>query len=206
MFSVSFSIKKKDTMGLDTPNGEGRMCMSNELQVDGFLFGSLDDARLAQKEKKQVEYLKTHVDISSPQNMLKLYQKANRERIFRTPIGLNYMQELRNNILAAGMPEDKLEPIPLYVAFEQRLRAQTSPAKRKIKESQKDEQKKRLRISLMLNVLLAVAIIAMFFITLFSKNPNILNYERTLQNQYSAWEQELDEREQAIREKELNMK
>ena len=34
------------------------------------------------------------------------------------------------------------------------------------------------------------------------KNANILNYEKVLTNRYAGWEQELTEREAAIREKE----
>ena len=45
----------------------------------------------------------------------------------------------------------------------------------------------------------------MFVITIKSDNPNILNYETALQNRYSAWEQELNDREKAIKEKELEL-
>ena len=51
-------------------------------------------------------------------------------------------------------------------------------------------------------MLLVIAIIAMLVITLSSDQPNILNYETALQNRYSTWEQELTERERAVREKE----
>lgn len=45
----------------------------------------------------------------------------------------------------------------------------------------------------------------MFMITLKSDNPNILNYEKNLVNRYAAWEQELREREQVVREKEREL-
>ena len=48
-------------------------------------------------------------------------------------------------------------------------------------------------------------IIAMFIITLNSKNPNILNYEQTIQNKYATWEQELQAWESELRERERNM-
>jgi hypothetical protein len=49
--------------------------------------------------------------------------------------------------------------------------------------------------------------IAMFSIALNANQPNILNYEKVLTNNYASWEQELTEREQAVKEKErqLNM-
>ena len=54
-------------------------------------------------------------------------------------------------------------------------------------------------------VVMLVAIIAMFVITLNSDQPNILNYERNLQNKYASWEQELTRREQTVREKEREL-
>ena len=61
-------------------------------------------------------------------------------------------------------------------------------------------------MSVMLNVVLVIAVIAMFVITLTSDQPNVLNYERALTNRYASWEQELTEREQAVREKERELK
>ena len=50
-----------------------------------------------------------------------------------------------------------------------------------------------------------VLVIAMFVITLTADQPNILNYVRALLNKYATWEQELTEREAAVRERELEL-
>ena len=47
--------------------------------------------------------------------------------------------------------------------------------------------------------------IAMLIIAGVSDNPNILNYERVLQDRYAEWEMELNEREAKIREKERSL-
>lgn len=62
-----------------------------------------------------------------------------------------------------------------------------------------------LCLSVIMNIVMLVAIIAMFVITLNSDQPNILNYERNLQNKYASWEQELTRREQTVREKEREL-
>ena len=62
-------------------------------------------------------------------------------------------------------------------------------------------KKAGLCLSVIMNIVMIVAIIAMFVITLNSDQPNILNYERNLQNKYASWEQELTQREQTVREK-----
>lgn len=55
---------------------------------------------------------------------------------------------------------------------------------------------------MIVNILLVILVVAMFCITLNSNNPNILNYKRKILNEYASWEQDLTERENAIREKE----
>ena len=50
-----------------------------------------------------------------------------------------------------------------------------------------------------------VAVIAMFVVAFTSDNPNVLNYENSILNKYSAWEQELTERENVVREKERTL-
>ncbi len=55
-------------------------------------------------------------------------------------------------------------------------------------------------------VILGIGMIAMILISCNSTNPNILNYKRNLENQYSSWEQELREREDTVRQKELELR
>ena len=55
------------------------------------------------------------------------------------------------------------------------------------------------------NVFLALLVAGMFFVAMTGNNPNILNYQNAVLNKYAAWEQELTEREQAVREKEQEL-
>ena len=41
--------------------------------------------------------------------------------------------------------------------------------------------------------------------TLNGENANALNYRKAIQNQYASWEQELTEREKAVKEKEQEL-
>ena len=66
-------------------------------------------------------------------------------------------------------------------------------------------KKAGIRLSVIMNIVMIVAIIAMFVITLNSDQPNILNYERNLQDKYASWEQELTRREQTVREREREL-
>ena len=61
------------------------------------------------------------------------------------------------------------------------------------------------KISLIVNIILVIMVIAMFVITLKAENPNMINYRTAILNQYSEWEQELNEREATIKARELEL-
>ena len=65
-----------------------------------------------------------------------------------------------------------------------------------------------LFISAVLNIALLIGVIVMFWIATHTDHPNIINYETAITNRYAAWDQELNEREAAVREaeRELDLK
>lgn len=172
----------------------------SELRVEEFVFKNLDDAKLAESEKKKIYYLNTQLDDLDLENLMKLYERLNKEKIFVTPVGISYLQKIRKILLDHGVEESRIPAIWLHTRY--------SSAPKNIENRSKKSMlvsKKKIRLSLTLNILLILAVISMFIITLNSKNPNILNYEKVIQNKYSAWEQELTEREEKIRESERQL-
>lgn len=176
--------------------------------VGGFTFYTEKDAALATQEQKKIEYLEAKMDYNKPETVLAVYSKLIQERVFKTPIGFMYLKYLQQFLSKQqGIKQEEILPIALYVPFDPEIREQTNPAKKRIQPSTKKPKKSMaLPISIILNIGLSFAVIAMFYIALQSEQPNIFNYEQNLVNQYSTWEQELTEREQAIREKELELK
>jgi biopolymer transport protein ExbB/TolQ len=63
--------------------------------------------------------------------------------------------------------------------------------------------KLRAGIATGISIALAVCVIGMFAIQMTTGSVNILNYENEIINKYEKWEQELSEREAAVRELEL---
>lgn len=182
--------------------------MENNRIAEGFSFYTEKDAALAVQEQKKVEFLETKMDYNNPESVMKIYSRAIGERIFKTPIGIMYLRHLQMFLMEQeAINPDDVPAIPLYVTFDGEIREQTSPARKRVEPSVKKKKKSNaLPISIILNIALIGAVISMFYITLNSSQPNILNYEKNLVNQYSAWEQELTIREQAVREKELELK
>ena len=173
--------------------------------VEGYLFLSEEDAELARQEKKKIDYLEKHMDYNSAHNVLRVYKKAMTERVFKTPVGYDYLKKIQDYLISnPQIKEDEVPPIALFNNYGMKMRASYTPVHERIRPAEK-KNPQWPRISLITNVLLIAAIIAMFIITAKSDNPNILNYETKILNKYAAWEQELTERERAVREKEKEL-
>ena len=174
--------------------------------VSGFVFYSEKDARLAEQERQKIAYLDKRIDHEDAESVLAIYKKAIEERVFRTPVGVEYLRELQGELAEKEeLLGEEIPPIPLWTNFSD-TRDKTSPARIRIRPAaQEDNKKGVLRLSILMNIVMLIAIIAMFVITLNSDQPNILNYEKNLQNKYASWEQELTQREQTVREKEREL-
>ncbi len=180
-----------------------------EKTVAGYLFTTEKDVRLAEAERKKIEYLEMRIDYAKPETILRVYEKSIQERIFKTPVGLQYLKQQQDFLLAQeGVDPDSVMPIPLYASFDGELRDKPNPARNRLrgKAAGGEKQKSGFFASVVLNILLVLAVCAMFTIALNSENPNILNYERAVRDKYASWEQELTQREQTIREKERELR
>ncbi|MBR1855091.1 MAG: hypothetical protein IJ794_18460 [Lachnospiraceae bacterium] len=182
--------------------------------VEGYSFFTEKDAALAENEKRRVEYLEARLDYAHPDSILKIYNKAIGERIFKSPVGHFFLKNIQNYLLKQpSIAKEDIADIPMYVTFDGEFRDQAKPVAPRVaarttpKNQQKESKSNALTASVIINLVLAAAVIAMFAITLKSDQPNILNYEKAITNRYAAWDQELTEREKAVRikERELNI-
>jgi len=165
---------------------------------DGFTFLTKEEAALAEVESKRVAYIEERLDYTNPLKVLSIYNKAIDEHVFEGQVGLSYLRKIQEFLMHSnGIDANQIQAIP---AFDVAKQVKSEPAKKA-----KPEKSQQLIFSVIMNIALVAAIIAMFAITLTSDNPNILNYERTLQNKYATWEQELKSRESKVREKEREL-
>lgn len=170
--------------------------------VRGYCFGTVKDAEIARQEVKKIEYLEQHMDYEKPENMLLVYRKAIESRVFQTPVGWEYLRSLQSKLLEHEELKAQIPSVTLYTVFAHRVGDDIRVPAPRLPEKKRSDFKRRFFISVLLNLILAAAVGAMFAIALTSDQPNILNYERVLVNKYASWEQELSERENRIREKE----
>lgn len=185
--------------------------------VEGFSFSSEHEAEQAKKELEGIKYVKGKLDMEQPERVLALYNKMVDEKLFVTAVGISYLADLREYLLTIPFVNNE-EIHPIYVTHpvvDEVIKEQKQIQKEKVQEVKTAAKKaadaskdatvqRKLKMSFVLNIVLAICVILMFVISGTSGHPTILNYETVLINRYSAWEQELTEREAVIREWEQN--
>lgn len=175
--------------------------------INGFQFGSEKDAKQAKSEELKIKKLEDKMDYHNPQMVFMVYKKAIENRIFKTPVGYEYLKQLQKTLEQSPLIREEVPPIPVNQVYN--LRDSTAPAVEKVKGTQKPKKPKKekqefftKKTSICFNIVLILLVGVMFFISTTGSRPTILNYEKALQNRYAAWEQELEQKEIKLREKE----
>lgn len=185
------------------------MANENGWSVDGFQFLSEKDMKLAQDELKKVEQLTEKLDYQNYNMLLLVYNKSIDKKLFKTPIGYVFLKKLQCALKEKQKHQEELPDIPVNQIFT--VRDTAAPITQRVQASEKSRRKKQRKewisshTSILINIALMILIIIMFFISTTSSNPTIINYENVLQNKYAAWESELENREQLVREKEKKL-
>lgn len=196
----------------------------DKLDVQGFHFLTPQDAQKAGVDAGKIAYLSSHVGNTSPQALLAVYEKSIQNKIFATPVGWSFLHSLRERLLASGMTEAQLMPIPMTTSFTRPVNpppASAAPEPEPVKKEQRRERGKKaekqnipaLVMSAVLNLVLIGLVIAMFLVLKYGETVNMLNYKQQYTNEYAIMKQELQqeihdkkkellERERAVTERE----
>ncbi len=196
----------------------------NDRTIDGFYFETDELYEEAHKEKLAVAYLSKQVDLSDNKQALRLYQQAASQKLFSTVIGLTFLRDIEFRLKKdESIPKDQIMAVtvPLKERPPEKPSVSISSLQSEEGTSKKERQKKaaypfnekteagkyrrRFHGALAFVFILIATIGVMFFITLSSDLPTIVNYRTRLNNEYASWDEELKEREAALdlREKEL---
>ncbi|MCR5251380.1 MAG: hypothetical protein K6E50_12310 [Lachnospiraceae bacterium] len=176
-----------------------------------FSYRNVEEAEQAVTEAERISRLEKQLDYNKPTLVMALYRKALEDGVFHTAEGYAYLLSLRQYLEEhkEQLGEAELPGLPV----EKLLGGAEAEAKRRqLEEMLKNAEQKLRRVKQKLSSLrivllfLLAALIAMLVIAGMSDSPNILNYERVLQDRYASWEEELKEREEAVREEELQLK
>lgn len=232
-----------------------------KMVVDGFAFTDEKAAQKACQEEDGIRYVKDRLDMGNPRMVLEMYHKLLSEQVFETPVGLLYLKNLQDYLLAAPeLAKESIEAIPVFegqmpqtfaqdemihtadtqkipmpvMASQGSAQADVKPMTpqaaarqqetlewyaQKLEESRQQERLaqyrrrraeertkesgKRLRLSLLISLFFALVAVGVGLVTLTDNHPNILNYENKIIEKYQDWENDLQNREEAIKEREL---
>lgn len=174
------------------------------LEIDGFVFASMADAKIAENELKGIEYLKNKNNMDNPRAALVIYNKMVSEGLFHTPIGIGYLRDLQRALIENdSIDNNSIMHIPVEPLAEGISKKSVVDKIARVFSNSRKAYREKLKVSMTFNVILAIVIAAMFVISTTGNNVNIVNYEEKIIDKYAKWEEELTERENSLREQKM---
>lgn len=174
--------------------------------ISGYEFSTKEDYEKAKKEAESVLYIKAHTDMANAQQVLKVYNKASDMKMFQTVIGYEFMHQLYAILVKKKVMEPEyLKTIPIQKQVRERELPEDVEEANRLSEQYRvlyedsKEKRKRQRIVIVFLFLLIGLMVAMVYL-----NYNTYD-ENEVIDRYSTWETELEEREEAVREKEKQL-
>lgn len=171
--------------------------------INGFIFGSKADIELADQELNAIKYIDKKLENKSIETVKSVYNASIEKHMFRTPVGYSYLHDLQKRMLKGGIGKEDIQGIPLFQVFE-KASDEKPPRVVKVKKP-KDKYRRQNAILTLVNIGLVILIIIMFAISMSGSSPTVLNYKHALENEYATWEQELTERENALKQREREL-
>lgn len=176
--------------------------------IMGYEFDDKASADAAKNELEMISKIKSQGNMNNHKIALSVYNKLLEDNLFKTPIGLEYMRSLQKELLTVKTI-DKSEIKAIKIKYE--TNSEQKPD-RKITEYSKNTDKNKKAAqkykdkfikSLIVNIVLASIIAAMFLIVKYSHRFDEQAHRERIENEYISWEKDLKERESYIQQWEL---
>ena len=175
--------------------------MGDKYTFQGHTFDDEKQLIAAKKEAEAIEYLRSKTDFDNANNLRKLYDRILDRNMMETVIGIAFLKEIREKLIDSGMfTENQLRPVPLLPEVKKfKKRKEIQKRSREMTLLERSEQKNtRLKI---VCFFLVVLVIGMFIITLTgTRSPWALSYEEQILNKYASWAEEIQAKEEYLRE------
>ncbi|SDB10840.1 hypothetical protein [Eubacterium oxidoreducens] len=185
---------------MDGKNGSN----GQKLLVNRYEFETQQEYERAKKEQAAAKFIRQKLEFAAPEKVLQIYNKVIDEKMFETPVGLEFLRELQTHLVNdPSVPSERIHNIPVKTKVaEQGESGLEKTLEEKSKKEPPEVRKwhRRFGVVLLLVFILIAMVIAMFAILGTSDSVTILNYKEQIINQYEEWETQLDEREKAIQE------
>ncbi len=177
--------------------------------VGKYTFEDEEIAGRASKEEELIVAMREKYDLNDIKMVYAIYKKGIEEEAFTTQIGYDFMSELRDKLVKSGIvSEDKLGTIFVtgvtkvpQVTLNNVIGEDPAAKFKKLYDGQKLLNKK-LKIAIIILAVIMIAFVIIDIKTEYSVFTFFTNYkanmEEELVNKYEKWEDELEQRENAL--------
>lgn len=180
--------------------------------VDGYIFQSPGEAKRAIKELEYIDKLKQTINIEDLDEAKRMYVKLTGKGYFVTPVGIHFLKELHDYLVEQGHNLDQ-HPIPVLARSKangeddgRMLRKYEVLQMKYEKNEQELAKEKSIKSKLVIAVVaLVVAVFGMILMVMTNDNLGYYDAEDKVLNKYSAWEEELNQKEQELIEWETEL-
>lgn len=175
--------------------------MKNEqFEINGFLFENMADYELAKKEQNNIIGLKNRMNMDDIPGLKLVYEKLVAKNYFHTVIGISFLSELREYIVKSQGTDD-LSSILIQEVKPPAAAYEKPDNDRYIKLKNELDKIKSTRTKLVITICaLAVIIIGMVIMTATNDNSGFFNAEEKVLDKYSAWQEQLLQKEQELKD------
>lgn len=175
--------------------------MGNKFTFQGHTFDDEKQLIAAKKEAEAVEYLRAKTDFSNMNNLIKLYNRILDRDMMETVVGIEFLKEIRETLIGSGMfTEEQVRPVPLLPEVK-KLKKRQETQKRSKERTLLERSERQNTILKVVCFFLVVLVIGMFAIVLTgTRSPLAIRYEEQILNKYASWAEELQEKEDYLRE------
>ena len=175
--------------------------MEKKFTFQGHTFDDEKQLIAAKKEAEAVEYLRSKTDFSNMNTLRKLYDRILDRDMMETVVGIDFLKEIRETLIGSGMfKDDQIRPVPLLPEVK-KLKKRKENQKRSRERTVLERSERQNTILKTVCFFLVVIVIAMFVIVLTgTRSPLAIKYEEQILNKYASWAEELQEKEEYLRD------
>ncbi len=180
----------------------------NDKKVAGYVFEDARDYKEAKREEETVEYLKANTDMNDLNKVLKLYHKLTERKTLKTVVGFAFLNELSNKLISSGLVTKEGLPCIRIEKAEKPPRIYDNALEKELEKQHQAtiaEYKIKLKNSRIISAFLAIIIIIMMMIAVFSDRSMYSIYENKVIDKYESWQTDLETRERALEERERSL-
>lgn len=177
---------------------------SKQFQIDGYQFLDKSSYDVALNEYQKIEMIKQSLVANNPEDIRKVYEKLTKKLYFSTPIGMDFLKELRGYLITIYGEEMSFVPVaPARITRSTKKTVDIEKYKQLKEENKKTNKIKNNLVIAVISML--VIIIGILFILITNDNSSYFRTEDKIVDKYAAWEERLYNWEQELNEREENI-